>query len=85
MLRSPLFSTTTMKRGSVQRFQYLETVISALMPSICMAPSPTSAIAGRCGKANLAAAANEIAGPMVARVPDTAIFMPCLTLRARAK
>ena len=50
MLRSRLFRPPT-KRGSDQRRQYLETVISAFSPSICIAPSPTRAKAGRSGKA----------------------------------
>ena len=56
-LRSWLFSTITTRRGSLQRSQYFAAVIRQLLPSICMAPSPTSAIATRSGKLNLAASA----------------------------
>ena len=57
MFKSRLLSTQTMKRGSSHSRQYFDTVMRALMPSICMAPSPTKAMAGRPGNAHLAAAA----------------------------
>jgi hypothetical protein len=44
------------KRGSAHSRQYLAMVMRPLMP-ICMAPSPTKAIATRSGKQNLAAVA----------------------------
>ncbi len=49
-----MLSTATMSRGSCHSDQYLATVISSAIPFICMAPSPTSARAGRPGWANLA-------------------------------
>jgi len=55
--RSPLLSTITTSRGSAHRFQYFARVMSPLMPFICMAPSPSSAITGRVGCANFAAMA----------------------------
>src|SRR3954452_19041064 len=45
-------------------------VKSSANPFICMAPSPTNAIAGRSGWANLAPIAYGTAGPIVAKVPD---------------
>ena len=41
------------------------------MPFICMAPSPSKAMAGRSGWANLAPMAYGTPGPMVASVPDS--------------
>ena len=64
--------------------QYLAIVISSLMPFICMAPSPTSAITVRSGKANLAAMAYGTPGPMLARPPDRLAFMPLRNLISRA-
>src|ERR1700716_3603534 len=49
-----------------------------------MAPSPTRAITGRDGWANLAPIAYGTAHPMVARVPDTDARMPDLSLTQRA-
>ena len=51
-LRSRLFSTSTTRRGSLQRFQYLAAVISSaspFIPFICIAPSPQIASTGRSG------------------------------------
>src|SRR3954451_21588952 len=45
-------------------------VISSARPFICIAPSPTRAMAGRSGWANLAPIAYGTPGPMVASVPD---------------
>ncbi|CAM5713542.1 hypothetical protein SALBM135S_05002 [Streptomyces alboniger] len=70
-LRSPLFSTATTSRGSLHRFQYLEMVMSSAMPFICIAPSPTMAMAGRSGWANLAPMTYGTPGPMVASVPES--------------
>ena len=47
----------TIQRGSAHCRQYFATVISSAMLFICMAPSPTSAMTGRSGWANLAAMA----------------------------
>src|SRR3979411_656830 len=66
-LRSWLLKTQTIQRGSAQRFQYFWTVISSAMLFICMAPSPTSAITGRSGYANLAPTAEGTAAPIDAR------------------
>jgi hypothetical protein len=44
-----LLSTTTTKRGSFQLSMRAATGINALMPFICIAPSPTIAITGRSG------------------------------------
>ena len=74
--RSRLFSTRKMIRGSLQRFQYFATVISSLIPFICIAPSPVIAIATRSGDANFAAIAYGTAGPIVARLPESANFIP---------
>src|ERR1041384_6524110 len=43
-----------------------------------------AATTGRCGYANFAAAAYGIAGPIVARLPDSDAIMPDRTLRSRA-
>ncbi|KAG0737060.1 hypothetical protein G6F24_018099 [Rhizopus arrhizus] len=51
------FSTSTTSVGLAQSFQRWALVLSSLIPSICMAPSPTSATTGRPGGANLAASA----------------------------
>src|ERR1044072_2564518 len=58
--------------------------ISALMPLICIAPSPIDAITGRCGNANFAASAYGTAGHIVASVPDSAAFIPVRIRRWRA-
>src|SRR6185312_1947070 len=50
-LRSRLFSTMTIRRGSDHSFQYLEIVIITLRPFICMAPSPMKAMTTRSGNA----------------------------------
>ena len=44
-------------RGSLQRSQYLAIVTISELPFICIAPSPTIAIATRSPKANFAAIA----------------------------
>src|SRR6266480_2090854 len=67
--RSWLFSTSTTSRGSSHWWKYFAAVISSAMPFICIAPSPTSATAGRCGWQNFAAIAYGTPGPIVARVP----------------
>jgi len=46
-------------------------VMRPLMPSICMAPSPTKAIATRSGKQNLAAVAEGTPQHIVASVPES--------------
>ncbi|GAA5231362.1 hypothetical protein GCM10025794_27030 [Massilia kyonggiensis] len=76
--------THTIQRGSFHRFQYLATVISSAMLFICMAPSPTSAITGRSGCANLAAIAYGTAAPIDASPPDSEYIWPRCTLRSRA-
>lgn len=48
-LRSWLFSTATISRGSPHSGQYFAAVISSDIPFICIAPSPTRAMAGRSG------------------------------------
>src|SRR6202012_5571184 len=83
-LRSWLLNTHTIQRGSAQRFQYFWTVISSAMLFICMAPSPTSAMTGRSGCANLAAMAYGTAAPIDASPPDSEHILPRLILRARA-
>ncbi len=52
--KSGLFRTSTITRGSLHSRQYFEMVINSLMPFICIAPSPASAIATRPGHANFA-------------------------------
>src|SRR5699024_12029211 len=69
-LRSSLCSTHTIRRGSAHSCQYLLIVMSSAMPFICMAPSPTIAIAGLSGCANFAPIAYGTPGPMDASVPD---------------
>jgi len=69
--RSRLFSTATMSRGFSHSRQYLPIVMSSLIPFICMAPSPTSAMTGRPGWPNFAPMAYGTPGPIVARVPDS--------------
>ena len=80
-LRSSLCSTATTSRGSLQRSQYFLTVMSSAMPFICIAPSPTKAIAGRSGWANLAPMTYGTPGPIVARVPDSEPRMPAANLQ----
>jgi hypothetical protein len=58
--------------------------ISALMPIICIAPSPTNAITGRSGNANFAPSAYGTAQPIVASVPLIAAFIPARSFRWRA-
>ena len=58
--------------------------ISALMPSICIAPSPSEAITGRSGYAIFAANAYGTPGPIVASVPERAAFIPSRSFRCRA-
>jgi len=53
-LRSLLCSTHTTSRWSLQRDRERAIVSSSASPFICIAPSPVSAIAGRCGCANSA-------------------------------
>ena len=57
MTRPLTLVLATTRRGSSQSRQLRATVISDWRPSICIAPSPMKAIAGRSGWANLAAAA----------------------------
>jgi hypothetical protein len=54
------------------------------MPIICIAPSPTIAIATRSGYANFAATAYGTPGHIVASVPDSAARMPARSRRWRA-
>src|ERR1700738_3567617 len=68
-LRSWLLNTQTIHRGSAQRRQYFATVISSAMLFICIAPSPTNAITGQSGCANLAAMAYGTAAPLEAIMP----------------
>src|SRR3954469_8426817 len=84
MLRSRLLSTSVIQRGSDHSFQYFATVMSELMPFICIAPSPANAIAMRSGKQNFAATAYGTAGPIVARLPEPDAIMPRRTLMSRA-
>ncbi len=77
-------STHTIRRGSDQRSQYCEIVIRPLIPFICIAPSPTIAIAGRSGCVNFAAMAYGTPGPIVAKVPLKEQRMPSRILRSRA-
>lgn len=83
-LRSWLFQMATISRGSSHRSRYLAAVISSAMPFICIAPSPTSAIAGRSGCANFAPIAYGTPGPIVASVPDSDERMPGRMVRCRA-
>src|SRR4051812_29311081 len=82
--RSPLLNTHTIQRGSAQRCQYLATVISSAMLFICIAPSPTSAMTGRPGWANLAAIAYGTAAPIEASPPDSEHIWPRWIFRSRA-
>src|SRR5690349_24731986 len=54
------------------------------MPIICMAPSPTNAMAIRFGKANFAAIAYGSAGHIVARFPEREAIIPLRILISRA-
>src|ERR1700712_3064983 len=83
-LRSRLFSTSVIQRGSDHSFQYLATVMSELIPFICIAPSPVSAIATRSGKQNFAATAYGTAGPIDARFPEPDAIIPRRIFRSRA-
>ena len=58
--------------------------ISALTPVICIAPSPSAAITGRSGNANLAPSAYGTAQPIVASVPEMPAFIPARSFRWRA-
>src|SRR3954468_21816913 len=82
--RSSLLKTPQIQRGVFHCRQYLATVISSAMLFICMAPSPTSAITGRLGWANLAAIAYGTAAPIEARPPDSEYIWPRWTRRSRA-
>src|SRR6185503_646086 len=84
IFKSPLFKTRTTNRGSAQSFQCFEIVIRPFMPSICIAPSPTSAIDTLSGKANLAAIVYGTPGHMVASVPESDAFMPSRIFKLRA-
>ena len=53
-LRSLLWNTQTINRGSFHCRLKRLMVSNSAMPFICIAPSPTSAITGRSGWANLA-------------------------------
>ena len=55
--RSSLLKTQQIQCGFAHWRQYFATVISSAMLFICIAPSPTSAMTGRSGWANLAAIA----------------------------
>ena len=55
--RSWLLNTQTTQVWLLHSRQYLAIVMSSAMLFICMAPSPTRAITGRSGWANLAAIA----------------------------
>ncbi len=58
--------------------------MSSAMLFICIAPSPTSAMTGRSGCANLAAIAYGTAAPMEARPPESEHIMPDRIFRSRA-
>src|SRR5256885_4350067 len=73
-----------MKRWSDQCFQYFATVINSFMPFIWNAPSPTSAITGRSGYANLAPIAYGTPEPIVAKPPECEAIMPRRIFRSRA-
>src|ERR1700753_4385894 len=83
-LRSSLLKTQTIQRGPFHSRQYFATVINSAMLFICIAPSPTKAITGRSGWANLAAMAYGTAAPIDARPPDSEHFMPRRIFRSRA-
>src|ERR1700739_4732658 len=51
---------------------------------ICMAPSPTNAMTGRSGWANLAAIAYGTAAPIDAKPPDREHIIPRRIFRSRA-
>src|SRR4051812_49773607 len=82
--RSSLFQTQQIHLWFGQRRQYLATVISSAMLFICMAPSPTSAMTGRPGWANLAAIAYGTAAPIEASPPESEHIWPRWILRSRA-
>src|SRR4051812_45409438 len=73
-----------MRRGSDHSLQYFAIVISPLLPFICIAPSPTSAIATRSGNANFAATAYGTPGPIVARLPESDAIIPLRSTTSRA-
>src|SRR5450756_838663 len=70
--------------GSAHLRQYFATVINSFMPFICIAPSPTNAIATRSGWANFAAIAYGTPGPIVASPPESDAIMPGRIFRSRA-
>jgi hypothetical protein len=74
-------STSTTRRGSLHRSQYFATVINSLSPFICIAPSPTRAMATRSGCANFAAIAYGTPAPIEASVPDSEAIIPRRSLR----
>lgn len=82
--RSWLFHTATTSRGSSHWWRYFAAVISSAIPFICIAPSPTSAIAGRSGCANFAPITYGTPQPIVASVPESEPRMPGRMVRCRA-
>src|SRR5690348_17750511 len=72
------------RRGSDHSFQYWPMVMSSLLPFICIAPSPTRAMATRSGNANLAAITYGTPGPIVASPPESEAIMPSRIFRSRA-
>src|SRR3954453_242413 len=82
--RSSLLKTPQIQRGLFHCRQYFATVISSAMLFICIAPSPTTAMTGRSGCANLAAIAYGTAAPIDASPPDSEHFMPRRIFRSRA-
>src|SRR5215471_5222678 len=72
------------RRGLLHCRQYFEIVIRPLIPFICIAPSPTIAIAILSGNQNFAAIAYGTPGPIVARLPDKEAIIPLLIFRSRA-
>ena len=57
---------------------------SSAIPFICIAPSPTSAIAGRSGCAHFAPITYGTPGPIVASVPDSDACIPLRIAMCRA-
>src|SRR3569833_4163794 len=82
--RAWLLKTQTIQRLSAQRCQYFATVINSAMLFICMAPSPTRAITGRSGWANLAAMAYGTAAPIEASPPESDAIIPRRIFTSRA-
>src|SRR5205823_1713575 len=74
--RSSLLKTPQIQRGFFHCRQYFATVISSAMLFICIAPSPTTAMTGRSGCANLAAIAYGTAAPIDAFAPAMVGFLP---------